>query len=64
MKADGTLGGKGKPDPKDMYVDGIEYHLIAGGPEKHDPSLRYPDGSYQRKLYMLWRRIKCAVVGR
>ena len=28
LKPDGTIGGKGKPDPKRVFIDGVLYRLV------------------------------------
>lgn len=67
LKADLTLGGGKKPDPKELVDNGIYYHLhkVTGpdGAKKQDPSLRYPEGII-RWCYKKWRKVKCWVVGR
>jgi hypothetical protein len=59
----GGLGGSGRPDPKFLCLDGVNYHLHPGGPIHSDPSLRYPEG-YVRWAYVAWRRMKCFLLGR
>ena len=63
VRPDGSLAAGRKPDPKLLVVGGVEYHLFPGGAAKHDPSLQYPEG-WIRSTYMLWRRVKCWVLGR
>jgi hypothetical protein len=67
VKADGTLGGGGKPDPKELLVNGTRYHLHSGfGPtadRKRDPSLGF-SVNWLRSGYKLWRRLKCRIIGR
>ena len=63
-RADGTFGGGGKPDPKELWYGGIHYHLHSGAnPTKQDPSLRFRKG-IPRDTYLLWRRLKCKLIGR
>lgn len=64
-RADGTLGGGGEPDPKELYKDGILYHQHPGSRWWHrirrDPSILCPDkpmGPIYR-AYVAWRRLKC-----
>jgi hypothetical protein len=59
----GGLGAGGKPDPKFVRLDDIEYHLHPGGGAHSDPSLNYPEG-YARWAYVVWRRVKCLLIGR
>lgn len=67
LKADLTLGGGKKPDPKELVDNGIHYRLYKGGGQeggkKQDPSLKYPEGIV-RWCYKKWRKIKCLIVGR
>ncbi len=66
VKADGTLGGGGKPDPKELLIDSTLYHLHSGsgiaGDIKRDPSLRY-NAAWLQWVYKLWRKIKCLQLG-
>ena len=63
VKADLTLGGGKKPDPKELIINGVIYHLHKGPDIKKDPSLRYPEG-IQRQMYKYWRWLKCKLSGR
>jgi len=67
VKADLTLGGGGKPDPKDLWIGQFHYHRHDGsGPEadsRRDPSLQY-SSSIARWLYKRWRWVKCQLTGR
>ena len=52
------------PDPKMLYVNGVEFHLHPGELRNKTPSLRFPEG-WMRKAYKWWRkRIKCPLLGR
>jgi hypothetical protein len=59
----GGLGAGGKPDPKFLRLGNVEYHLHPGGGASSDPGLDYPDG-YARRAYVMWRRVKCLLIGR
>jgi hypothetical protein len=59
----GGLGAGGKPDPKFLRLGNIEYHLHPGGGANSDPGLDHADG-YARRAYVMWRRLKCFVIGR
>jgi hypothetical protein len=68
VMADGvTLGGGGKPDPKELLEGETLYHLHGGSDQaaqiRRDPSLGYPEGVC-RYLYKRWRWLKCKLVGR
>jgi hypothetical protein len=53
------------PDPKHLVVADIDYHLIPGEPIKKDPALRWDHGTWQRRLYVWWRKdVKCRFLGR
>lgn len=64
LLADGSLGAGGKPDPKSLFLNGVRYHLHRGPLVKQDPSARFPEGSARRRAYIVWRRVKCALMGR
>jgi hypothetical protein len=68
LKADMSLGGGRKPDPKELLIGGVLYHLHGGSTPadkiKRDPSLRYPEGGMRCLLYKRWRWVKCKLIGR
>lgn len=55
-------------DPKNMILDGLHYRRHKGNSEAsrvlRDPAVRFPHGSIRRAAYVLFRRIKCFVLGR
>ena len=62
-RADGSLGGSGKPDPKMVIHGGIEYRRISGSDDTlREPELRY-EQIWQRRLYGLWRKLRCFFLG-
>src|SRR5258708_7594000 len=67
LKANGALGGGGRPDPKELLIGGTNYHLHPGAGHaadcKRDPSLRYREG-FLRDAYKCWRKVKCKLLGR
>jgi hypothetical protein len=62
VNPDGTIARP--PDPKYLYLNGIQYHLHPGPPETKNPELRLP-ADWMRIIYKFWRKkIKCPLLGR
>jgi hypothetical protein len=65
IRADGlTIGASGMPDPKRLYLGGTHYKQMKGLDILRDPSKRFRPGSFPHRSYVLWRRLKCFLLGR
>ena len=67
-RPDGSIGGKGRHDPKELYVNGTRYHLHSGAWPWHrvrrDPSTLFREGGWMYRKYVAWRNFKCRRFGR
>jgi len=64
VNPDGTLAAGRLPDPKELFLNGIQYYLHPGPPYKKEPQLRLPF-QWMQRAYVYWRKkIKCPWLGR
>ena len=65
LRPDGSLGGKGKPDPKRLWENGILYALLTPEPEEGNPSRFIV---IRKRLHfvlmVIWGPIRCYFFGK